>query len=480
MVWYEHEPQMPFERAVNDGSNPYYQGPERKPSTNIYRSIRPAIRELFPSVEKTQIPELIEQAIDRVSAYCKTDPDGAPHLIGRGSWIVRQILGTPRNYWDLTERFRNLSFDTELVGDSPLAQRVVEHAAEGPDIDVMYLLRDGVDDADVFDGLQAWVAETNTRVEPKGLRLDIEQVTLSGFNGSEDKRIYSLITFEKMTRYGWENVLRVDFGKEPKEHELFFDGRLSGYLPFHDAYGIADIQKRTDGRWRLRINKDNMDVLRYLPNRIHYVGLPPQILYTASARFLAHQVWWPKGEPLESFLYRQANVYRYTEKKYDVWQYPSFSFGAEAFYVRPDEGPLIQQREGDILGWYLLGMTADPYHWIQYARSIGVLQRSKLGEIYTPDVGEALLLEECSGRGYKEMKGFVHDFPNQVRAALARDYREHFSGLYLEYIGPVRFVRNLVTVGALSADTPVTIATFLDLVDPVPYLASLDVRRHGA
>lgn len=440
------------------------------------RGVQPLILELFPKASRP-IARMIHDCLDILDTMCALNNEGEPRILWRGSAITRLSTSTPENYWMYPSVFQSI-IGSELIGDvqHETTHTIVQHLADGPDMDIMYILDRQFTDADVYSRLEELLERRKNELALYDIRVHVNSVPLNIWNGEADTRQYTQITFETLdsTSNIWKYAFRIDIGKEPVEEESGLDGRLSGYMTTMDFLSVGELKKHKNGVWYVHCHADSVDYLRRYPNALLYRNIPPRLLPTIASRYIVQQILWPKDEDLIHYMWRQAQPVWIPQTS---WNVPSFPRD-EYFLFEPEKILLYQPRESDMLTNFLLGATADPFQWLEYARISGVLQNTKLGQFWNDIPTRQLLLASYTDGmfGCDHLRRLINDFPLSVIQELSDQYISQFWSLvkYPKFIGPLRIVRALLSNKLLLPETPVTIQTFLELVKPA------DFSNHGS
>jgi len=96
------------------------------------------LRDFFPHLAKTAVPEIVSQMILGIKDCCEVDSQTNAFAFQRGSLIKRKFFGTPEGYWNITPLYTdNLAGLVEK--DDAVARSVVEILQVGPsNTDIRY------------------------------------------------------------------------------------------------------------------------------------------------------------------------------------------------------------------------------------------------------------------------------------------------------------------------------------------------------
>lgn len=440
---------------------------EEKERTTWY-SLRPLMNDLFPNTRNTAIPLLVEELVDGVARLSEpSDPDHERFFL-RGNPTIRRVLGTPPGYWEIPRAYRSIEgFDPFVGENSALAAMVVEHLASGPDMDIMLQKKQGVSDQDVLAWIDEWAGDI-TRRFPR-LHVGVSPVPLNVWNGEEDPRVYSQVTFSLQQRRGMsESVFRIDIGEAPNNETSAMDGRLSIFVTSIDMASVAGLRKKGD-HWYAVVDATNKRALRNHPIRVFGSGAQPGNKAVVATRLMTQWLLYQRDtESLQHFVLRQLQHWHPRSKEWDL---PSLPFGGSGYWdaVSVEHLPKIERREGDVACQAILGLTIDPYAWIELAASLGLLKKTKLGVILED---ARMWIALTRSQADPHLQPLCDNFRLAVVELLSKDYRWSLL-LTLDqpyYLGPLQLVRRLKQIGALTSDTPETIATAIDLINPAAFL----------
>lgn len=270
--------------------------------------------------------------------------------------------------------------------------------------------------------------------------------------------------------------MRLDFGKEPtSQDELGCDSRLTGMVDMFDACSVAQVAKDSKGRWNLEVEKDNVDILRNRPNVISLPVAYPVNKIIGVSRLVAHDLLYSR-EPLESFLWRQANegLTHFT----GWWAQPSLTTGNSSFWARVNEKrgdsaveASLLRREGDIVGWNVLASAVNPFYNLEYARAIELIDQSHIGYLLAHSNDQDRLLRAFAKlwSGFNgDQSRYIKDFRLTVVNSLGEKYQNSIRFLQSnpQDLGPILTIRALKAASLLPSSTPATIETFIDLISP--------------
>ena len=184
--------------------------------------------------------------------------------------------------------------------------------------------------------------------------------------------------------------------------------------------------------------------------------------------------WQRRVESLSHFVFRQQQ--HWTPRTSD-WDLPSLPLN-DSYWdpITPKSLESVQRREVDVACQSILGLTIDPYAWPELARSIGFLNRTKLGSLLND---ANIRIELTRSQADSTQKKMCDDFRLDVVEELSAHHRVQFLNFIkqLPYLGPLMLVRDLKKIGALPHDTLITMASAIDLVNPTAYLRDQQQRQ---
>ncbi len=443
--------------------------PERHEQATRH-SVQSLVRNLFPNTRGTGIPACVEEVVDVLEPLCEPTREVEDNIFLRGNPVPRLVLDgrpmfAPLGYWEIQRAYQKIEGNPKFVGESDLADAVVRHLSAGPDVDIMVRNKSDITDNDMFRLLQQ--RSEKRHAKNSGIQVAVTEAPLSAWNGEEDPRVYSQIVFSAEQHGRSRPVLRVDIGEAPDEDTFRLDGRLSLYATSFDVASMAGL-RRNGGHWYAGISGKNKDILFNRPVQAIASGAQPGNKAVVGTRLMNQWLFWQRRvEPLTHFVFRQRQ--HWTPRASD-WDLPSLPL-IDSYWdaITPESLESVQRREGDIACQNILGLTIDPYAWPELARSIGYLSRTKLGTL----LSDATVRTELTRTQADSTQGkMCDDFRLGVVEELSFHHRTQFLSFIkqLSFLGPLSLVRDLKRIGALGKDTPVTIASAIDLVSPTAYL----------
>lgn len=450
--------------------------PERYERTTSH-SVQQLVRNLFSCTRGTGIPACVEEVIDVLEPLCEPARETEDNIFLRGNPVPRLVLDgrpmfAPVGYWEITKAYQEIEGNPKFVGESKLADAVVSHLAAGPDVDIMVRKKPDVTDSDMFRLLQQWSEKRHAK--NSGIEVAVTKAALSAWNGEGDSRVYSQIVYST-ERYGrFRPVLRIDIGEAPDEDTSGLDGRLSLYATSFDVASMASLQRR-GGHWSAGISGKNKDILFNRPIQAIASGAQPGNKAVVGTRLMSQWLFWQRRvEPLTHFVFRHQ---QHWPPRASDWDLPSLPL-IDSYWdtVTPESLESVQRREVDAACQGILGLTIDPYAWPELARSIGFLSRTKLGNL----LSDANVRTELTRlQADSTQRTMCDDFRLGVVEELSSHHRVQFLTFIkqLPFLGPLYLVRGLKRIGALPWDTPVTIASAIDLVSPAAFLREQAQRQ---
>ena len=443
--------------------------PDRKERTS-WHSMCPLVEHLFPITRSTAIPALVEEVINVLEPMCEAHGSEDEPLFIRGNVVPRLVLNgppfyAPDGYWQIPEAFQIIQGKSVFVGEGSVATAVVDQLVAGPDIDIMLRKQSVVSDEDIGASLKVLAEQVNSR--NKKLRVEVHPVRLSALNGESDPRIYSQVVFFVEHYRNWKPVLRVDIGEAPDNTTFHLDGRLSLYSTSYDAASVARLQKK-EKHWYAVVDKESKHILRNRPVQVIASGANPGNKSVVGTRLMTQWLFWQRSsESLEHFVYRQRQGWNLHGTDWNSSSLPLI----ESYWntISLEHLDQIERRDIDVACQCMLGLTIDPYAWLELARSTGFLGNTKLGVLLEDaNIRTELTRDQAS----IDQKGLCDDFRLGVVEALSHAHRLQFPSTLsqVRYLGPLQVVRDLKRIGALPQDTPDTIASAIDLVSPASFL----------
>lgn len=455
--------------------------PETVERTRWYSHER-ELHRLFPMIADARVAHLLTELLDEISPLCVDDPDGYPRIFGRGSWIHRgftdrdNYLFAPPGYFRIPQIFGGISYKPDLMGNpTPLVDSVCKRLAQGPDADYMYKKRAEVSDDEMIEQIVRWADRWNK--QSVDLRMEVTHVPLAQWNGEADTRIYASLTFFRKSKLDstWQPIFRADFGEEPDEHTASLDGRLSMYATSWDMLSVAPIRKNGNGVWSLVYDGRSKQLFRQ-PNRIIASGALPHNKVVAVNRMTTQDVMWPR-KTVPDYVRMQGS---------DDWFHPDPSVGIAPFpynspkvYLRDvtiGAMPAIQKRAADIVCQGVLGLSFDPYAYLEMGRVTGALGFTALGRLLASADVRTALTEYQMRRESSVNARLVDDFRLGCVDRLSMSYRRNHFSMHsaINFFGPFLLVSDLVSIGALESGTPITLERIVQLLDPVFFQPALE------
>lgn len=448
---------------------------QRYPSTTL--RLEKTIKVMYPDVKETQIPVLVEDFLTTVVApHCKRmkidgvpsyDDDGQVHLLFvRGSLPARRYRETtppfaPPGYFKLPDVFQRLILRKDLIGgETPLVMSAITANTAGPDVDIMLRFAEDYNPHAFQTEIEQWMARTN-EIAPEVLRVVYSHIPLAEWNGPADPRVYVKLTFQRKRHNEWSSIFGIDIGESPWGEDLMrLDGRLTPFHSKFDNNATARVFTRHQ-RWYLSLDGGRKRRLRDERSVVLHVSAPTAIRFLNGVRVAWVDTLWPT-EPLARYIARQHTSWFPNA----VWrdQYQTFPFGKKYFgQLTRDDVAALRMRESEFVRLPLLSATLNWVRWMEVALSCGYLgPNTQLGQLLGDHNIHVALLAKAIGNDSRSFVAGNLWGAAEYAASLILNQFQH-----LDYIGPLELIRILREIGALPHDTPITIGTFINLVNPV-------------
>lgn len=451
-------------------AGPLVEGREKSMSVRLASTIDT----MYPGVTGTRFPMLVEDYLTTIAPLVKNEPiddvfsysgDGnVLYMFTRGSFPERRRREkhspfAPYGCLELPGVFQNLLLREDLLGErTSMIDDAVSHNTHGPDIDVMMALSDGVTNKDFVAETRKWITHINSNSAGEYL-VEINEVPLADWNGFVDPRIYVQIEFKKRQGDRWLPALRLEVGEAPYGELNRVDGRLTPFHSEHDRLAVARLSPQNN-RWFMYLDGKRTWSLQNEPNFVQHVDVPTLLRQVSAARVNWKEVLW-HNEPLTHYIARQYTSW-HPDARYRH-QYETFP-GRDVFFAieSPKELSDLVPRREELIRLPLLAATRNWFLWMEKAFANGSLSATSLGEMLADQNIHIDILTRILGKKYRDVIA-----GNLWAAVELASLHIQPTTKQLEYIGPLTIVRELVAVGALPSDTPITIKSFVDLVDPV-------------
>jgi hypothetical protein len=201
----------------------------------------------FPGLP-TEITLLTSQVLDELNQYCD-------YIYGRGSWMIRPIMGTPKGYWDISKMYSDLHLHKpELIGKEEHSQKAVKHLTLGPrEIDLRYEKKEGITDEAIVQQLQRLCELQKVWLDKCGLTTRVETINMNEINGKADQRIFWRLLLKK----NHADVFALDIGQFPDFDLDRVDGRFRSNGSLLDLIA-PEIIKQKDG-WVAHYRDEDVD-----------------------------------------------------------------------------------------------------------------------------------------------------------------------------------------------------------------------------
>lgn len=438
------------------------------------------VKELFPEIKETPIPDCVALMVSQIESVTKPLFENSPDMLitnayalVRGSTIKRKLWGTPSGFWDVSRLFKQLNESENLIGNDPVAQKIVEKLAFGPrDLDVRYCYQDGKGPNEMHDAIEKSLVDSGFTKNEKedGFSLGDNQHTFSVSVKTDDiggesspPRTYFNVVFSLNDG----EIFRVDFGDLPITcGQLWDDRRFHDSYPAIEACLVGLLTKKPNNSVLLKIDKNQRKWLKDWRKYVVKITYETKYLAYVHANLRAINpllFWFPEFVAKKNgFASLGALLNRVKHFLHSDWE-DAMVFRKNA---KSEQADMIRKKI-PVMAEFMTYLTYDPFIFLMLLDRMPSFRTIPLGKII---VGIKSLQNVLYMMGTeldeKIDAGLCTSYRDNVLPSLSNQYRNKMVSMSsITESGPFMLLRALKKADLIPRETPETMEEIVKLFD---------------
>jgi len=428
------------------------------------------LRDFFPHLAKTAVPEIVSQMILGIKDCCEVDSQTNAFAFQRGSLIKRKFFGTPEGYWNITPLYTdNLAGLVEK--DDAVARSVVEILQVGPsNTDIRYQPHNARPQ-DVWFNLRKSMIELGFLLDnqTKGENFDLLSKVIDGQNYEiKIQPVLSCYSTNNKPRTFLSVIIYINdcfqfktsYGQTPDRWQIFDEQRRHNSSPDIELASKADLVFHNGKLYTV------IELPRYEDkSQVIAIGESPEYhtfsqIFGAALRAIGIGTFWPGFFGEKNLSLDELKVY-YRSSAQTAKEKLAQKFVTNHIFEAP-EVMQIMQRAPDLMASFLTYLTYNPFLFLPLASLYGLLDFLPLSSyLKTPEQLEMVLGTMRQELGITE----GHEQTSLI-------YLEKISNknLKLTDTGPFMFIRALKKSHFIPEDYPETFSGICRLINPFLFI----------